>query len=225
MSGPRIRCRLPVRPRRPGRDRRPGAPAGGAPRAHVLPPRATRVRAGDPRAARALADRAAPPEGRGGSVTPRDVRGGGAPRRIRVGVIFGGRSGEHEVSLDSAASVLSAIDPERYEIVPMGIAKDGQWLVGGDPLRALAEAAGVPLALPPATRPDPTGARAQAPGARADRGRPARRRRRAAGRRLPRAPRSLRRGRNDPGSARAGGRALRRARASWPRPSGWTRRR
>ena len=73
------------------------------------------------------------------------------PRKIRVGVIFGGRSGEHEVSLASAASVLSPIDPERYEIVPMGIAKDGQWLVGGDPLRALAEAAGVRLALPPAS--------------------------------------------------------------------------
>jgi D-alanine-D-alanine ligase len=72
------------------------------------------------------------------------------PRRIRVGVIFGGRSGEHEVSLASAASVLSAIDPARYEVVPMGIAKDGQWVVGGDPLRALAEAAGVPIALPPA---------------------------------------------------------------------------
>jgi D-alanine-D-alanine ligase len=71
------------------------------------------------------------------------------PRRIRIGVVFGGRSGEHEVSLASAASVLSAIDPERYEVVPMGIARDGQWLVGGDPLRALAEAAGVSLALPP----------------------------------------------------------------------------
>jgi D-alanine-D-alanine ligase len=71
-------------------------------------------------------------------------------RRIRVGVIFGGRSGEHEVSLASAASVLAAIDPARYEVVPMGIAKDGQWVVGGDPLRALAEAAGVPVALPPA---------------------------------------------------------------------------
>jgi D-alanine-D-alanine ligase len=71
-------------------------------------------------------------------------------RRIRVGVIFGGRSGEHEVSLASAASVLSAIDPARYEVIPMGIAKDGQWVVGGDPLRALAEAAGVPVALPPA---------------------------------------------------------------------------
>jgi D-alanine-D-alanine ligase len=64
--------------------------------------------------------------------------------------VFGGRSGEHEVSLASAASVLGAIDQERYEVIPMGIAKDGHWLVGGDPLRALAEASGVQLALPPA---------------------------------------------------------------------------
>jgi len=71
-------------------------------------------------------------------------------KKLRVGVIFGGRSGEHEVSLASAASVLAAIDRRRYEVVPMGIAKDGHWLVGGDPLRALADAAGVRLALPPA---------------------------------------------------------------------------
>jgi D-alanine-D-alanine ligase len=71
-------------------------------------------------------------------------------RKLRIGIIFGGRSGEHEVSLASAASVLSAIDRTRYEVVPMGIAKDGHWLVGGDPLRALAEAAGLRLALPPA---------------------------------------------------------------------------
>jgi D-alanine-D-alanine ligase len=66
-------------------------------------------------------------------------------------VIFGGRSGEHEVSLASAASLLGAIDRSRYEVVPMGIAKDGHWLVGGDPLRALAEASGTQLALPPPT--------------------------------------------------------------------------
>jgi D-alanine-D-alanine ligase len=71
-------------------------------------------------------------------------------RKLRIGVVFGGRSREHEVSLASAASVLGAIDQERYEVVPMGIAKDGHWLVGGDPLRALAEASGVQLALPPA---------------------------------------------------------------------------
>ncbi|MBI3028623.1 MAG: D-alanine--D-alanine ligase [Candidatus Rokubacteria bacterium] len=60
-------------------------------------------------------------------------------RRVRVGVIFGGRSGEHEVSLASAASVLRAIDRSRFEPIPIGIAKDGRWLVGGDPLKALAE--------------------------------------------------------------------------------------
>ena len=80
---------------------------------------------------------------------PRDAQPRPAGPRIRVGVIFGGRSGEHEVSLASAASVLAAIDPDRYDVIPMGITRDGQWVVGGDPLRALAEAAGVPLALPP----------------------------------------------------------------------------
>ncbi len=75
-------------------------------------------------------------------------------KKLRVGVIFGGRSGEHEVSLASAASVLGAIDRTRYEVVAMGIARNGHWLIGGDPLRALAEAAGLQLALPPAPTPD-----------------------------------------------------------------------
>src|SRR5512146_287492 len=48
--------------------------------------------------------------------------------KIRVGVLFGGRSGEHEVSLLSAASVLEAIDKEKYEVVPIGITKEGRWL-------------------------------------------------------------------------------------------------
>ncbi|HMD33229.1 MAG TPA: D-alanine--D-alanine ligase family protein [Candidatus Acidoferrales bacterium] len=51
-------------------------------------------------------------------------------KRIRVGVLFGGRSGEHEVSIASAQSVLRALDPEKYEAIPIGIAKDGRWLVG-----------------------------------------------------------------------------------------------
>ena len=62
-------------------------------------------------------------------------------RKLRVGVIFGGRSGEHEVSLASAASVLGALDRERFEAVPIGITREGRWVMGGDPLRALAEAA------------------------------------------------------------------------------------
>ncbi len=48
--------------------------------------------------------------------------------KIRVGILFGGRSGEHEVSLLSAASVLNAIDKTKYEVVPIGITKDGRWL-------------------------------------------------------------------------------------------------
>jgi D-alanine-D-alanine ligase len=51
-------------------------------------------------------------------------------KKLRVGVIFGGRSGEHEVSLVSAASVIRALDPTKYEVVPIGIAKDGRWLAG-----------------------------------------------------------------------------------------------
>jgi D-alanine-D-alanine ligase len=49
-------------------------------------------------------------------------------KRLRVGILFGGRSGEHEVSLLSAASILKAIDPKKYEVVPIGITKQGRWL-------------------------------------------------------------------------------------------------
>jgi D-alanine-D-alanine ligase len=59
-------------------------------------------------------------------------------KKIRVGIIFGGRSGEHEVSLRSARSVMDAIDREKYEVVPIGITKAGHWLVEGDPMKALA---------------------------------------------------------------------------------------
>jgi len=48
--------------------------------------------------------------------------------KLRVGILFGGRSGEHEVSLLSAASVLNAIDKTKYEVVPIGITKDGHWV-------------------------------------------------------------------------------------------------
>ena len=58
-------------------------------------------------------------------------------RKIRLGLIFGGRSAEHEVSLMSAQSVLKAIDPEKYAVTLIGITKTGKWLAGGDPLRAL----------------------------------------------------------------------------------------
>jgi D-alanine-D-alanine ligase len=58
-------------------------------------------------------------------------------KRMRVGVVYGGRSGEHEVSLRSAASIIGALDPGRYEIVPIAIGKDGRWLTGPDSLRVL----------------------------------------------------------------------------------------
>jgi D-alanine-D-alanine ligase len=59
------------------------------------------------------------------------------PRKIRIGVIFGGRSVEHEVSLVSAASVINALDKEKYEVIPIGIAHTGQWLSSDDALRLL----------------------------------------------------------------------------------------
>src|SRR5260370_28014459 len=54
-----------------------------------------------------------------------------------VGILCGGRSGEHEVSLLSAASVLNAIDKDQYEVVPIGITKDGRWVTSGDAQRLL----------------------------------------------------------------------------------------
>jgi D-alanine-D-alanine ligase len=51
-------------------------------------------------------------------------------KRLRVGVLFGGRSGEHEVSLASAASVIRGLDPAKYEAVPIGITKEGHWRIG-----------------------------------------------------------------------------------------------
>jgi len=53
-------------------------------------------------------------------------------KKQRVGILFGGRSGEHEVSLLSAASILKAIDRSRFDVVPIGISKTGRWLMGED---------------------------------------------------------------------------------------------
>ena len=52
-------------------------------------------------------------------------------KKLRVGILFGGRSGEHEVSLLSAASVVDAIDKTKYEVVPIGITKQGRWVTAG----------------------------------------------------------------------------------------------
>lgn len=56
-----------------------------------------------------------------------------AMKKIRVGIIFGGRSGEHEVSIVSAASVINALDKQKYEATPIYINKKGQWLFGLEP--------------------------------------------------------------------------------------------
>jgi D-alanine-D-alanine ligase len=61
-------------------------------------------------------------------------------KKLRVGVIFGGRSGEHEVSLRSAESVINAMDRSKYEIVPIGITKEGKWLKSGDARAMLPQA-------------------------------------------------------------------------------------
>ncbi|HKP85651.1 MAG TPA: D-alanine--D-alanine ligase family protein [Blastocatellia bacterium] len=60
--------------------------------------------------------------------------------KMRVGVIFGGRSGEHEVSLRSAESVINAIDKSKYEVVPIGISREGRWITSGGATAMLPEA-------------------------------------------------------------------------------------
>ena len=65
--------------------------------------------------------------------------------KIRVAVVFGGRSTEHAVSCASAGLILSAIDPDRYEVLPIGIATDGRWvLTSGDPARLALSSGSVP---------------------------------------------------------------------------------
>jgi len=73
-------------------------------------------------------------------------------RKLRVLVLFGGRSGEHEVSLASARSVVAALDPARYEVTLLGISKSGQWLLPGAGARELldgiAAEGNIPALLP-----------------------------------------------------------------------------
>ncbi len=71
-------------------------------------------------------------------------------KKLRVGVLFGGRSGEHEVSLVSAASVLRALDRTKYEVIPIGITKQGRWVLP----RRLASGAAPALAASSLTHSD-----------------------------------------------------------------------
>ena len=78
-----------------------------------------------------------------------------AKKRLRVGVLFGGRSGEHEVSLLSAASILKAIDHKKYDVVPIGISKEGRWLTDGAAQHLLAGDLLKPAQLRPIREDDP----------------------------------------------------------------------
>jgi D-alanine-D-alanine ligase len=60
-------------------------------------------------------------------------------KKIRVGVLFGGRSGEHDVSLTSAASVIKALDPAKYEVVALGISREGHWRAATGRVKSPAE--------------------------------------------------------------------------------------
>jgi D-alanine-D-alanine ligase len=75
--------------------------------------------------------------------------------KLRIGVIFGGRSGEHEVSLMSARSVLAVLDPDRYSVTQIGITSQGAWLVGKDVLAGLLSHNTAAL-TPAGLLPDPT---------------------------------------------------------------------
>ncbi|HUF33979.1 MAG TPA: D-alanine--D-alanine ligase family protein [Acidimicrobiales bacterium] len=90
------------------------------------------------------------------------------PERVRLVVLFGGQSAEHEVSCTSAASVLAAADPDRYDLQPVGITPDGRWVLAEDAIAALAAgASGLPSALTaagPELDPLPTVAARRGPG-------------------------------------------------------------
>ena len=91
-------------------------------------------------------------------------------KKLRVGLLFGGRSAEHDVSVVSARSVLAVLDSSKYEVVPIGITQDGRWLFNVDPQRALADQLHLAsdsnssqLALNPTTDPAPRNASQSSP--------------------------------------------------------------
>ncbi|MEP6741728.1 MAG: D-alanine--D-alanine ligase family protein [bacterium] len=85
-------------------------------------------------------------------------------KRLRVGVVFGGKSGEHEISARSAASVIEAIDKKKYDVVPIAISREGKWLGPRQAIGLLAKSAQAllssraasPLRRDVAILPDPT---------------------------------------------------------------------
>ena len=69
------------------------------------------------------------------------------PERIRLVVLFGGRSAEHDVSRVSASHVMSAIDPDRYEVVPVGITRDGDWQLAEEAVALMADRRSLPPSI------------------------------------------------------------------------------
>ena len=74
------------------------------------------------------------------------------PKKLRVGVVFGGRSAEHEVSLRSAKAVLEALDPNKYDVTLIGITRSGRWL----PLEAPSEEVDPAQLMAPFANPETT---------------------------------------------------------------------
>jgi len=75
--------------------------------------------------------------------------------KLKIGVLFGGRSAEHEVSLVSAASVINALDKSKYDVVPIGITKDGRWLSAVNAIQLLKEHAPIEQLPEHVLLPDP----------------------------------------------------------------------
>src|SRR5690606_28189677 len=124
--GPRESC-LPRHSQRGGaRDRSRGG-RHGPPRAVLRSPHA-RVRA----VLRPVGSSAMSSQSPDRSVPSTDERPTGTPRKPRVLVLFGGRSGEHAISAATAAGVLRAIDRSRYDVVPVGITPSGEWVLAAD---------------------------------------------------------------------------------------------
>ena len=82
-------------------------------------------------------------------------------KKLRIGILYGGRSGEHEVSLLSAASILKAIDRKKYDVVPIGIDKQGHWLSGSEAQRLLGSTAASPPELLSVLNEDAAGSAAE----------------------------------------------------------------
>ena len=145
-------------------------------------------------------------------------------KKLRIGIIYGGRSGEHEVSIASAASIFKYLDRDRFEPIPIRIEKDGRWLIADRPPTALAASEVIEQARVQSSHLARGGRQAHMVAypadeplltierSRSNEGRERLRHRPEPRRRVSRAARAARRGRHGAGSARARQPALRRRR-------------